>query len=97
MLTSIYMTFKLNMWLQKERMVKLEEKKSKAEAIEFSLQKEIQSKEMEIYHLLEEQNHLQTKKMKLKSIVKQKDSIIEELRNQNEQLALLNQNDIYSS
>ena len=78
-------------------MSKLEDKKSKAEAIEFTLQKELQSKDMEIYHILEEQNLLQTKKMKLKSIIKQKDSVIEELRNQNEQLTLSNQSEIYSS
>lgn len=65
--------------------------------MEFALQNEIRAKDNEIYHLLEQQKTLQTKKVKLKSISKQKDEIIEDLKSQIEQLARMNENELYLS
>lgn len=75
----------------------MEEKKAKTENMEFALQNEIRAKDNEIYHLLEQQKTLQTKKVKLKSISKQKDEIIEDLKSQIEQLARMNENELYLS
>ena len=75
----------------------IEDRKAKIETMEFALQNEIRAKDNEIYHLMEQQKTLQTKKIKLKSISKQKDEIIEDLKNQIEQLTELNQNELYIS
>ena len=83
---------------RKKEFLKLEDKKTKTETMEYTLQKELETKEKEIYHLMEEQKVIQMKKKKLKSIVQQKDDIIEELRHQLEHLSRLNQsNEIHTS
>ena len=77
--------------------MKFNERKGKMETLEYSLQKELRSKDGEINELLEQQKVLQTKKIKLKSIVKQKDEMIAELKHQCEELSVLNQNELLIS
>lgn len=90
-------TFKADVAEHKEMIFRLQERKVKTDTAEFALQKEIRAKEAEISDLLENQKNLQTKKMKLKSIVKQKDEIILDLKSQIEELSRSNQNEVHIS